>query len=264
MLLIFLGVAILREFLGSLHEFPTLGAFISHFFLLQSMTGAVGSFNSASWSISTEFWVYLIFGLFMLMPYRLLMIGMVIIFSYSLLAIGEVSHPLDGPHWTLLFRCLYSFFIGVIAFLVSKSLKKYKLVWLPPLLLIASVIAVSELGYTSFDVLIPWFFALTIIAISKLENRSIFYKLMVLPPLIWLGTVSYSIYMVHSLVWAIIGGLLKIMTSTHVENGVRIFNFTDLEALIITIISVAILLWCSHISYRYIELRFRGGSYRVQ
>jgi len=94
---------------------------IANFFLLHGWYG--WSFNLPSWSISTEFYTYLIFGLVVLFfNKRTAFFVFLILFSLTVFLLNN-----SGLNFLENFiyptRCIYSFFIGVITYLAFKKFK---------------------------------------------------------------------------------------------------------------------------------------------
>ena len=106
-------------------------------------------------------------------------------------------------------RCLYSFSIGALIFIIYSQLRSMNksLNSVVPLLLIAvSVCVVSQYGTKEFEyvVLIPILFGVTILSIVLDNKESVLIKTLSKKWLVYLGTISYGIYMIHACVWWII------------------------------------------------------------
>lgn len=234
-------------------------AFLSNLFLTHSFTGDVPTFNGPSWSVSTEFYAYLLFAL--VLTTKSLRHGVIvslIIISFIYLKYIQPDQPLDGPPHTLFVRCIYSFFIGVIGFQIYTKIKKTVSESVSIALLIVSYAAISTLAHTKSEIFVPILFVATIISIAKLDQESILYRLLSNSILVWIGTISYSIYMIHVPVWIVIGNILRFVVGVEsdIVNGLRLFKFTQFEFVIVTLISIGLLLGGSHLSHRFIETRF--------
>jgi peptidoglycan/LPS O-acetylase OafA/YrhL len=172
------------------------------------------TWNSPSWSISAEVWTYLLFGLAVLMLGRrhwmvfipVIATGMAVIYAWS-------PNHIDTT-WHLGFvRCLYGFSLGALLYhflgplLVVRHMgastpraPSFAATCVECLALGAILGFVVLAGKGPVNILAPWVFALAICvfsyeggALSRILNRRIF---------LWLGTLSYGIYMVHIFVQA--------------------------------------------------------------
>ncbi len=248
----------------SLQKPSSIDALLSHIFLVQSMNGNHATFNVPSWSISVEFYTYLFFALIMMTRIRLWIIILVILYAYFYLNIAQPNHPLDGPPDTLFLRCVFGFFIGTIALNISKFVPKLNFSVIPIGLLLLSVFAVSMFGETQFNIYVPLLFATAIISISKLGELTLLHRLLSYPTLVWMGSISYSIYMLHGLVWAIVGTGIRFISPTTVVDGVRVFHLSSWAAGVVTFLSVVLLLFLSNQSFKLIELRFKNGATKAR
>lgn len=240
-----------------------LTAFIHNIFLTQSFLPA-NTFNYPSWSISTEFYTYLIFGLILLFgKNRLGLISLIIIvLSWLILHIDPFN--LNGLHIGLsIFRCFISFFTGVIIFEISK--RSPTIIIRTPVVILAAlllVVSITWFGKTPLEPLVPFIFGLMIFAILKVDPSSVSYRLLSHKRLVYLGTISYSIYMVHAAVWYAFNQfarfVLKVPTQITEEGGV-ITSLPILEGTFATILGLALILLISHFTYRHIENPFRRG-----
>ncbi|MDB5571255.1 MAG: acyltransferase 3 [Hyphomicrobiales bacterium] len=176
-------------------------AFAQHALLLQAIgpTGAELTFNAAAWSISTEFYVYLAFAALALTARRAAPAAHAAILcaSVALLATGA------GADYALLLRCMAGFFLGC---LVAAGLERAPLAapgWGLPAAFAAMLAFLHFKGGTAYDpLMLPLAAALLVCAVScgpgwtrgALNGRA----------LAWLGSISYSLYMSHTLVvWGV-------------------------------------------------------------
>jgi peptidoglycan/LPS O-acetylase OafA/YrhL len=233
-------------------------AFVSHALLVQSFTGHNSAFNAPSWSISTEFYTYFLFAVFLLTRWALVLIVVTIGVMFALLVSISPQHPLDGPVSMLFPRCIYSYFLGVMAYKISRLIAGKIDSFLPAILMVASVVSICKLGKTPFEIYVPVLFAMTIAALAVIHPEAWLAKALSAPVLVWTGTISYSIYMTHGLIWGLIGNLLRLATETSVVNGVRVFHLSNGEQIAITLISTLLLLGVSYASYQLVEARYRA------
>ena len=158
--------------------------------------------NIPSWSISTEWFVYIIFPLMVAISQKfmrsILATGSgIIVLLLSLYIAGDLNGGLgaDIPRFGLI-RCVLEFSIGVLLFRGWLSLRYQGRVW--ALLLAGSAAIVFGL-YAYFSladfIAVPLGFALLIAAISLPDGLPA--RLLALPVLERMGLISYSTYLVH-------------------------------------------------------------------
>jgi peptidoglycan/LPS O-acetylase OafA/YrhL len=273
MLLVFLSIEFAKLFLAkatgiistpSPFSNNNLTAFIHNIFLTQSFLPA-NTFNYPSWSISTEFYTYLIFGLILLFGKNRLGIISLIIIALSWLILRINPFNSNGIHVGLsIFRCFISFFTGVIIFEISRRSSTIIIIRTPAVILAAllSIVSVTWFGNTPLEPLVPFIFGLMIFAVLKVDPSSVSYRLLSHKRLVYLGTISYSIYMVHAAVWYAFNQfsrfVLKVPSHTTEEGGV-VTSLPAIDGTIATILGLALILFISHFTYRHIENPFRRG-----
>jgi peptidoglycan/LPS O-acetylase OafA/YrhL len=276
MLLVFIGLELLKYiaeengFLFNNSAFTagtSPASILPNLFLLQSWVGQGSnlSFNYPSWSISVEYYLYIIFGLilFVFTRYRHIIFC---IFS-TLGFISLISHSL-GLNWEIS-SGIASFFYGAIMYKIYLLISSQRMnFWLATILevvvaLICYFLIISKGEWVqAFCVLM---FGVAIIVFS-FENGVISYVLS-RSYFLTLGQLSYSIYITHA---ALIFVLISISGITS-----RLFdmNFTMMvvsetgeasrymstgSALTDNILLIAMLVFVvlvSHVTYRFIELK---------
>ena len=237
-------------------NFNNFFALISNFFLIHGWYG--WSYNLPSWSISTEFYTYFIFGLiicylgnknryFYLMIFFSLLIFMFNQYGYTIL--DKFVYPT---------RCIYSFFIGVIThYFYSKNQKKIEYI-IPLIFTFLSLFFISESHKLELNykyIFSPILFSFTIFFVANLKDNNFFYKILTNKFFVYLGSISYGVYMIHfAIVWffrQISRFLFKIS-----ENGV-ILIFNKYVAEMLTFLVLAIVIFLAHISLHYFENKFK-------
>ena len=219
------------------------------------------SFNTPSWSISIEFYMYLLLYL------SLLMAGRVRMLVWGLLPAVMFYLMITGSDLLLpaVMRGLSGFFGGVICYLVYRRyLSRIKVpVWLASLVevvLILMVIAVvqSELEYRSvwatlvFFLAVLWFSLEGGLLSTALKRDS----------LQFLGRLSYSMYMTHAAVIYLFTSLFLVLQkligkqTMSMVDGVRFFDtgYGLWNNLLVALMLASVLL-CSCWTYRVIEVR---------
>lgn len=201
------------------YKIPTTGEVLA----TVTMTHGLGMFdrlilNVVSWSISVEFYSYLVFaGLCLLLrpERRGLMCALLALAAYALtlwasLGPGQclrTARCLDVTYDFGLARCLAAFLLGALCWRAACALKWRAGLWqsagVAGLALVFSLLDT----YPGLAFLCPALFAVLVLAISKDEGwlaRGLQYRFFQL-----LGERSYSIYMMHVLVLMPIEPLLK-------------------------------------------------------
>ena len=163
------------------------------------------SWNAPSWSISTELFAYLFFGLVLLLLKR---------FSLFAFAAAALAGPvllyflspdfMDATYDFGLVRCLFGFSAGVLTHHAlagsvgtSDDTKESRLAWtLAEIAVVLAVILfVSTSAASAGGLLAPFIFAFAV-AVFAHEGGAVS-RLLRWRPFLLLGTISYSIYLTH-------------------------------------------------------------------
>lgn len=200
------GIAISLGFESSPKEFRhinDLQSFISSFFLLHGMGTTDGlSWNHPSWSISVEFWVYLVFAAIMTMVRSRITLASAAVMGAGLGAILLLSDNFIRVTYNYgFFRGLYGFFMGYLVYRLWERTHGEPLGYISILECLAiamAVIFVSRAAGGPLSLGAPIAFAFVVLIfsyeqgiVSRVMRTTVFRKL---------GEWSYSIYMVHALV----------------------------------------------------------------
>lgn len=242
-------------------------AFIANLFLIQNWSLSGLTYNYPSWSISAEFLTYAIFALLLLVSKgnktflaSALTIS-IVTFGFSLNETGMGTGNLTGGP----LRCLYSFSIGALIFIFYSKLKSMSisLKGVVPLFLIAvSVSIVSQFGSKEFEyvVFIPILFGITILSIALNNKESFLNKTLSRKWLVYLGTISYGIYMIHACIWWILSQTMrfvfKVPTTTDSEGKVKIAIENIFIADLISIFGIVMVILLAHFSFKFFESKF--------
>ena len=177
----------------SVSNFSTL---ISNLFLLQGIIDKELSFNEVSWSISFEF-TYILFALMILFIKNKVILKIVIsiIVITSLVSVYKLN-LMDETNRLGYLRCLYSFFLGVLIYYLNVKLQNLNLSILEIPVVIISIYLYCYIPNTAF---MPIIFGILIIILNQTKN-GIIKSFLNNKVLIYVGKISYSIYMIHYLI----------------------------------------------------------------
>jgi peptidoglycan/LPS O-acetylase OafA/YrhL len=152
--------------------------------------------NSPSWSISAEFYAYLLFPL--IVPFILQLRGHRVVLVGTALILGIVVNHLVNSHnqttqgWGALLRALPEFAAGIFAYRVyAERLFRTFLEKDVSLAGIAAVIIAVCIANASDGVVVPLLLLLLLAAVCNSGRMAGYLNLR---PLRWLGEVSYSVY----------------------------------------------------------------------
>lgn len=245
-------------------------SFLLNLLLLHSM-GFIDylSWNAPSWSISVEFYTYLVFGLIVLIAQRMrsiawfyalsgiLVVGSLIVIVFVL---GKESLGLQTDFGIL--RCFVSFFLGVLTVRAVRSLPETPgpatQGALQALAMTASVVLVSIVeAIPAASFLAPLTFALFLGSLLAFPQALLVPRILVARPLVWLGRRSYSIYMVHALVVLFAEYFVRAIGPRTIATLDSIW--AGLPASLNLAVSLAAVLAVSHLTYIYIEIP--GGRF---
>ncbi|QFS84820.1 acyltransferase [Roseivivax sp. THAF197b] len=277
MLFVFLGIEIIK-YLAQIYlnldannrafSANNTSSFIANLLLIHDWILSEVTWNYPSWSISSEFYTYLIFGasvLFFSNGRRdtnliLLFILYASITGYILYSPNLEPAVLSGP-----IRCIYSFSIGVLVYYLFKVLhNRVRLgssIYSGSLLFMCGALIYSN-NKASFntEAILPLIFGASILTLVLTDKSTLINKLLENRILVYLGTISYGIYMIHAAIWwfaiQFLRVIFKFPTKEDSAGNVNIEIENYLLADLITVFGIIIIILFSHISYQKIEKRF--------
>lgn len=182
------------------------------------------TWNIPSWSISTEFWTYIVFAISVRLAGKrsAYMAVMFACFAASLL-IASTTRLSASQHDFGLFRCIYGFFVGYLAFTALNTTPAWLSRWIgtfAEILTAAGVLAfVACFGFSKISFAAPLVFGVAVWIFA--HGNGLISRLLQWRPIALLGVWSYSIYMVHALVITCVN---KIVNVASVKLGVPLFD----------------------------------------
>jgi len=235
----------------------------------------LGTWNTPSWSISVEFYTYVVFGFAVLTWARRMIVISAILSIGGLMAVALLSKAYLGTttQWGFA-RCLYGFFLGVIVFNIETRIPNPStaLATAAELILTIAVVAfVWRVGPSALSLLAPQLFAVVVLVFAK--EAGLVSRALKTRPFLWLGEHSYTIYMIHLSVFIVLNyatraaehflhqGLTTVMEgfdSLYLVTDRTIMDFgsaqlNDLAGAIV----LAIIAIISAVTYRTLELPAR-------
>jgi peptidoglycan/LPS O-acetylase OafA/YrhL len=181
------------------------GTIAAHILLIQALGFETHTtWNSPAWSISAEFWCYLVFAMLCVVFSRRASLALAIMGALGGMLVITQSHngmDVTVEHGLGFARCLFGFATGNLTYalyrhLVSTSWRPGSLVELGVVLICIGFICLAGWGDLSFAA--PLIFALPVLVFSFEAGRMS--SLLSAAPFRHLGDWSYSIYMVHFLI----------------------------------------------------------------
>lgn len=166
------------------------------------------SWNGPSWSISAEFWTYILFAFCVLSSRvifkRQVFFLIVSFFFYVITYNVEGSLSYEG-----VFRCIAGFSLGVYCYKVRGLFFKYKnteFLLSFTVLIIVFLLSVKPVK-SQFDFILPFLFSILILLTSKIDrlgSETILDRF-----LNTLGQLSYTMYMIHAAIIFLFSNILK-------------------------------------------------------
>jgi peptidoglycan/LPS O-acetylase OafA/YrhL len=159
------------------------------------------TWNVASWSISTEFYTYVVFAVCLIGLRKHAWVALLFAMIGGPVLIAMLSKRNMGTvyDWGII-RCLYGFAAGVVCWSVYRRWNGKLGKWLSGNIaewsaLGVVVVFVSVAGTTLLSIAAPYVFALAVLVFAFEAGTAS--AILRLRPLVFLGTISYSIYMTH-------------------------------------------------------------------
>lgn len=243
-------------------EKNNLGSFITNVLLIHSMgVHDYLSWNLPSWSISTEFFAYIMFYLItVLIDKRQTLIVPVIvaIVCYGIIAsLGR--NTLDITYDYGFFRCLGAFYLGVFIYRFSERVKLAGC-FINHMATLEMCCVASILVSVSFSRSNPLFivavimsFVLAIYIFSQ-EQSGFIGKLLLTNPFRKVGLWSYSVYMLHEIVVSVFSNVFQYILKWDLKSPL------GYQSLLVNIVMVSTIILLSKYSFQFIELVFRRKS----
>jgi peptidoglycan/LPS O-acetylase OafA/YrhL len=263
-LLLFVATALLVQLLayastGTAQGIPLIGtrslaAAIANLFMLQGLSAEHLSWNYPSWSISVEFMAYLAFPLILPLVWRAsgrakLVVLAAVCAALSLFAYlsGGDFNQWGGP--LVLLRCLPEFLLGTLIYSAYRARLWTHWFAADAVGLVALAVAILCLHLRAPDLLIVALFP--VLALAAVGNTGNVARAINVAPLVWLGEISYSLYLIHGFVqYAATATLDHFGVHERAELSIGV-------SLALLVVMLAVCFAGAHLSYRGIEIGWR-------
>ncbi len=232
-------------------------AFFSNLLLLQT-TGTQDqlTWNGPSWSIGAEWFAYLLFPLLMPLMIRTRWLSRLALVAVAMVGLFLISRgdSLDVTFDYGLVRCVLEFGLGVITYRLFKE-RKGGVIGHDVLCVLLGVALLASMHWEAPDLAFPILSCALILSLAQNQGRVT--RALTVRPLVYLGTISYSVYMSHFVV------LQYIQTTSHAvqDAGIGRALTADQSVGLLGLLVLAILA-LSHFLYHWIETPAR--RYLVQ
>jgi peptidoglycan/LPS O-acetylase OafA/YrhL len=236
-----------------------LPAFVENLFLISGLLPTERlTFNGPSWSICVEFYTYLLFAFIALYAGRLRNVLFIAIACAALWLMWSG----DTGRFEHIFQCLAGFFLGCLTAIAVKyaEFKVHGFFSIAILIVIAVFLQIKS--SMTMDLLI-YLLSVLLIASLILSRGGVVRKILNLPGLTRLGTISYSLYMSHAAVeWAANQAVRLLMKKPEFIDayGNSIPRLSAGEALTVAILITVAVILISELAYRFVENPFREHS----
>jgi peptidoglycan/LPS O-acetylase OafA/YrhL len=234
------------------------GSFLHNLVLTQSIFIDDTTWNGPSWSISAEFYTYIAFALLVLAfrrNYAAFLVASSVMVLIGFISIFKIGYTFD------IVRCFYSFFIGVLVLNLANRTRMTVSPTAMATIAGAIVVALSVVEWSAFEpvtLMFPLLFGMLILSLVLSPAQGLLKRTLEDRRLVYLGTISYGIYMVHTSVWWVINQVMKLglhfPTIPAEEGGSLLVIRNQWLASVIAVAGLAIIICLAHLSYSLIEM----------
>jgi peptidoglycan/LPS O-acetylase OafA/YrhL len=252
---------------GDHHAFSNfdLFAIINNIFLTQGMFEDKLTYNYPSWSVSAEFYTYatfaIVFAIFSSKASRVMTSIVLVVIAASILHFYHSDYPETR---FALFRCMYSFFLGVLLYYIYDNFR----IRVAPIFVYLSFVLMFVCWYFAnylSSLITP--FTYSIIYLSLLwSETSVMKRLLCSPKLVFLGTISYGIYMIHAIVWHVITRVLIVFfdyEEYESKFGDMVLNVESGLSTALLFFGTVVTIFLAYLSYRYLEMPFNNKRMKM-
>jgi len=245
------------------NDLPSL---IANVFLLQAIVPLPDySWNVPSWSISVEFYTYLIFCMVAVRARSIAPALLIVLLSGAVLLVLEIAEPtLKETQFRGLASCVCGFFAGHLVYHAFRQLRRPA----PALATLFEVLAVMVL------IGLYWFRPLEatssilvfagVVLVFAFDGGAVS-RLLRGRPWAFLGKISYSIYMVHFVLLSLLGGIIRGAQALlhrklyHDIAGTPMIDFGPTGTMdALALLYVLVVVGVATLTYRWVEMPGQG------
>jgi peptidoglycan/LPS O-acetylase OafA/YrhL len=278
-LFIILTVQILKYYVVNFTEFKsgqtafgewyTLKDFIASLFLIQGIFNNFYylSWSGAAWSISTEFYTYVIFALLFMLKKKIMLAIILIVLLMKTLGFFDLFYikNIFIIFNNVFFSCIFNFSIGILMYFLYIYLdKKFFINNFLSFFFIMTLMFIKIFFndfFLKYDFLI---YSFIIVNASLLDKKTYLYKILNSRILIFLGTISYSFYLIHQTVIYFVVQffrfILQVEFKIEEKSGSVAGTLNPYIDTIIHIVYLILSVLISYFLYKFVEKRFRSKS----
>lgn len=239
-------------------------ALIEHLLLIQAIgpTGNAQTFNGPAWSISVEFYTYLVFGLLAVAFGRRLPLALVALLVVSSTLLTQATG------FERLLTCFAGFSLGSLLFVLKQNKTLPMPSWITTAALITffGYLAVSSTPHLFFVFALSGILVLTV-STAELQPKKLSFAIRLLSDRrsLWLGAISYSLYMCHALLLWVTANVFKRgagLKESLQTDGTWLLELTAIQAVAASLLSVVCALTTAWLVMRFVEIPVREWSRR--
>jgi len=234
-----------------------LDSFIANIFLLQGFLDYT-SWNYPSWSISLEFYIYILFFIL----YRYLKVNYILLCTFLFIIYLSIIYEFFDIHIVQRsFQTILEFFLGVVLYKLYTLLRVFYynriiLTIFETILIVLLIYSISEYDNSIFKFTTILILFMGITLIFSFDKKGLIGEFLTNQKFVFIGKISYSIYMIHALLLVIFYKI--IVNILHLEQVVDGSKSVESQLnIIINSIIILIIIYISKYSYIYIEKRGR-------
>ena len=270
-LLVFLGIEIAKfaverglglEANNAAFSVNNVQTFATNVFLLQGLFSDGLTWNHPSWSVSAEFYTYILFAALTLIltgKRKLYLVACAVISGASFVYL--LRNGMDISNGFM--RCLFSFFLGALLYNASASVNFKLPRFVASGIIVAAIVLLSVRLWSadvSVSLLFPFMFAMIIFALHRSKPGGLTKSILENDRLVYLGTISYGVYLIHAAVWWCVAQIVRfgLRFPTEIDaTGREVAVVTNpLVGSVFVILSIAAVIGLAHLSYRHLETPF--------